>query len=217
MSNITKTLNKYLQAKFDTNHPIYKALIANASNTPPASPAKPSELDIGAIANMLEWTRLLGLGLKNQLDLEQSDTKYLNLILHELMDIVRYDGENDADYLERAINFVIAPKVSEASIIFYTIPYSSPGIPQIIIGGETAFADVTFSDNYTELQNATPGSPELNHWIFPAIATDGFAAAYFFILRLENTNIDDIVEVVDTVNRWIAAGINYEIQIVSVP
>lgn len=144
MDNITKTLNKYLKAKFDVNHPIYQAFIANSANTPPGSPANPSDLDIGAIANMLEWVRLLGKGLQNQLDLEQASTKYLNLTLHELMDIVRYEGENDTDYLARAITFIIAPKVSQASIIFHSIPYSSPGLPQIIIGGETAFADVTF-------------------------------------------------------------------------
>ncbi len=154
MSNITKTLNKYLQAKLDVDHPIYKALIANKDNVVPPNPDNPSDLDIGAIANNLEWLRLLSKGLLNQLNWNDASTKYLNLTFHEHLGIVRYAGENDADYVQRVVNFMVAPKVSEASIIFYMIPYSSPGFPQLITGGETAFSDVSYSDNYTEFQNA---------------------------------------------------------------
>jgi hypothetical protein len=217
MGNITKILNKYLIAKFDVKHPIYKALVANEDNIIPPDPQNPSELDIGAIANDIEWLRLLSKGLLNQLDWNKASTKYLNLTFHKHLGIVRYEGENDTGYVARVVNFIIAPKVSETAIRKYTIPYSSPGLPEIITGGETAFADVTFSDNYTEFQNQTPGSPEFNHYIFPAIATNGFEAAYFLILQLQNTDPDKINEVVDIVNRWIAGGIRYEIQIVSVP
>jgi hypothetical protein len=165
---------------------------------------------------MLEWVRLLSKGLQNQLDLTLAATKYLNFIIQGLIGIARYESESDSDYLDRAVTFIIARKVSEASIIYYTIPFSSPGLPQILDGTETAFADVSFSDNYSEFQNKTPGSPEFDHWIFPAIATSSSGGAYFFILRLENTVAADIIKVVDLVNRWIAAGIRYEIQIVSV-
>lgn len=215
-TNITKLLDKYLKSKFDIDHSIYKAFISNAVNTPPASPTDPSNLDIGAIANTLEWVRLLSKGLQNQLDLTLANTKYLNLIIQDHVGIVRADGESDSDYLDRAVDYMIAPKVSVASIIYHTIPYSSPGPPQIIDGTETAFADVSFSDNYSEFQNLTPGSPEYGYYIFPALAAESYGGAYFFVLQLENTAATDIPAVVDLVNRWIAAGIRYEIQIVSV-
>ncbi len=217
MSNITKLLNKYLKPKFDVTHAIYTALISNSANTPPGSPSKPSDLNIGAIANILEWTRLLSKGLLNQLDLTLASTKYLNYTIQDLIGIVRFESEIDADYLQRTVNYIIAPKVSEASIIYYTIPFSSPGLPQILDGTETAFSDVSFSDNYSEFQNKTPGSPEYDYWIFPALSNENSGGAYFFILRLENTATADIIKTVDLVNRWIAAGIRYEIQIVSVP
>lgn len=216
MGNISKLLNQYLRAKFDTTHNIYKALISNSDNVPPSNPVDPNDMDIGAIANMLEWTRRLGIGLVRQLDLTLSTTKYLNFIVQTFAGIARYSGETDSQYLERVVNFIIAPKVSKASIIKYTIPFSSPGLPQILDASETAFADVSFSDSYSLFQNKTLGSPEFDHYIFPAIATDNSGGAYFFILRLENTVATDIMKVVDLVNRWIASGIRYEIQIVNV-
>lgn len=213
---VADLLNKYLKALFDVNDSIYKSFISDKDGVQESTIADPIDFNLGAIANVLEWNRQLTKSLLKQIRLDLAEGRFLNLIAHDHIGIVRYDGETDLEYKTRIQNFIIAHKVSPASIIFYTRPFSSPGEPVIIEGQQdSAFADVSFSDNYTSFQNQTPGD-EFLHWIFPAIATSSGASAYFFILILQNTASEDIPKVIDLVNRWIASGIDYEIHIESV-
>lgn len=209
-------LNKFLRAKFDINDPIYKALIADVSQNPEVTITLPEHFNNGAIAGALEWVRQLSLFLQDQLQLDKASGRYFNLIIENFIGIVKYEGESQTDFVNRIISFILDPKVSEAAIIAATTPYSSPGPPQFLEGSESAFADVSFADNYDSFQNTTVGN-EFNYWIMAAIAASGSSFSYFFILRLENTASADIVKVVDIMSRWVASGIDYEIQIVETP
>lgn len=209
-------LNKFLKAKFDVSDPIYKALIADTTQSPEVSITLPEHFNNGAIAGTLEWVRQLSLCLIDQMQLDLASGKYLKLMTETYIGLTRYTGDSDSAFVDMIISYVLDPKVSEASIISIMTQYSSPGLPELIEGSESAFADASFSDNYESFQNTTPGN-EFDYWVMAAIAANGASFTYFFILRLENTASTDIVKVVDILSRWVASGIAYEIQIVETP
>lgn len=209
-------LNKFLKAKFDTSDPIYQELIAKTDGTPAGTILKPEDFDNGAIAGTLEWVRQLSLCLIDQMQLDLATGRYLKLMTEVYIGLTRYTGDSDSEFVDMIISYVLDPKVSEAAIISKLTPFSSPSIPELIEGSESAFADASFSDNYESFQNTTAGN-EFDHWIMSAIAANGASFSYFFIIRLENTADSDIVKVVDIMSRWVASGINYEIQIVETP
>ncbi len=216
MSTVAKLLNKYLASIYDTDHEVYKSLVADVDGVPAGAILKPTDFNNGAIAGMLEWERQLALSLLAQFNLLTAEGDFLELMVHKHIGIVRFEGETDVDYAQRVQDYIIAQKVSPATIIFYTRPFSTPGEPELLDASEdVAFADLSFSDVYTLFQNEAAG-PEFDYWVFPALTTSLGSGAYFFILRLENTPSSDIAKVIDLVNRWIAAGIEYEIQIVAV-
>lgn len=178
--------------------------------------SQPQNLNLGAIGSTLEWIRKLSISLLAQLSLTTAEDKFLDFMIHDHIGIVRFENETDSEYRERVRNYIIAYKVSRAAIIYHTRPYSNPGEPQLLDGvDDAAFADVSFSDVYTKFRNTQAG-PFYDWWVFPAITTSVGGSAYFFVLRLENTDSADIAKVIDLVNRWIASGIAYELQIVAV-
>lgn len=212
MSTIAESVNKYLQI-FDQSDSLYLALLSNVGGVPNMTINNPTDFNIGAIANMLEWNRRLTISLRDQLYLNKATGKFLDLITFQHIGILRFPGESIADFVLRIQQLIINPKVSPASIIYHTRQFSSPADPVIVEGAQdSAFADVTFSDQYKSFKNQTPG-PELNHWILPAITVGSAGGLYFFTLILENTPNNKIGELVDWVDRLIAAGVGYEIQI----
>lgn len=216
MATVAKSLNKYLKAIYDTDDPIYRSLISNVDGVPAGTINTPQDFNAGAVANILEYTRQLSLCLIDQLFLNRATGKFLTLMTHEIIGIVRFEGESNVDFVERVQNYIIATKVSRASIIFYTRPFSSPGEPQLLDGvDDAAFADVSYSDNIEMFQQGDV-PPFNNWWVLPGLTISEEGASYFFILRLENTASADIVKVVDLVNRWKGDGIGYEIQIITV-
>lgn len=216
MSTTANLLDKYLRALHNTSDPVYKSLVSDIDGVPEITINDPMDFNNGAIAGCLEWIRQLSIGLLKQICLSTAEGKYLDYMVHNHINLVKFQNETDTAYRERVRNYIIAPKISRASIIYYSRPFSSPGEPQILDGvDDAAFADVSFSDVYTSFQNQGLGL-ENNYWVFPALTTSISGSAYFFVLRLENTVSSDIVKVVDLIDRWIAAGIAYEIQIVAV-
>lgn len=212
MGNIAKVVNKYLRALYDIEHEIYKSVISDENGIASPTVNNPMDYNIGAIAGVLEWNRNLTLSLINQLFLNQATGKFLNLQAHDQIGIVRYYGESDVDYAKRVADFIIAPKISPASIIYYLRPYSED--EPIILEGrqDSMFADVSFSDNITEFQIETPGQ-YFEHWVSPAIAGSAATLSYYFIVILKNTLSGDVQKVMDIIDRWVASGINYEVQI----
>lgn len=212
MSTIAQTLNEYLRF-FDWDDPVFKSLVSNPAGVPEPTITNPMHFNIGYMANLLEWNRKLVLKLLTQLDLTQAESQYLDLIAHKHLGITRYSGETNAEFVARIQVFVIAHKVSPASIIYHTKQFSSPGDPVLLEGPlDSAFADVTFTDNYQTFQNQAPGDDYL-WWVQPAITVGADGGLFFFILILQNTPDADIPKVIDLVDRLIAAGVNYQIQI----
>lgn len=213
---IAETFNKYLRALYDTEDALYKILIADPNGVPAPVVTQPQDVHIGAIASTFEWVRQLAKSLVLQLFLNQATGKFLDFLVHNHIGIVRYEGESDDSYRHRVQVYIIAPKVSRAAILYYTRPFSSPNPPAILDGLDDApYADLTFADVYESFQNEAPG-PEYLYWVFPAITLPVSASAYFFILQLENTPLSEVPAVLNLVDRWVAGGISYEIQIVRV-
>lgn len=216
MATVAEWFDKYLRALHDVSDPMYQSLVSDVTGVPAGTIDSPMDYNKGAVASVFEWERQLALCLMQQLVLTTATGKFLDLMLHDHVGIVRFEGDTDTEYQDHARNYIIAHKVSRASIIFYTRPYSSPGEPEILDGADdAAFADVSYSDVYTGFE-ATSTGPFDGWWVFPALSSGIGGTAYFFVLRLENTASGDIAKVVDLVNRWIASGIRYELQIVAV-
>ena len=216
MGTIANLLDKYLRALYDVSDPIYKSLVSDVEGIPEPIISNPIDYKIGAIASVFEWQRQLALSLLKQLFLTEAEGKFLDLMIHEHIGLMRFENEDDAVYSARVQDYIISQKVSRAAIIYYTRPYSDPGEPEILDGADdAAFADITHSDVYTEFRNEQVGA-FYHWWVFPAITASIGATAYFFVLRLENTNSADIAKVIDLLDRWVAGGIAYELQIVAV-
>lgn len=216
MGTVAEILNKYLNAIYDTDDSIYKSLVANIDGVPEVIIENPIDFNIGVIADVLEWTRQLSICLIQQLFLNEAEGKFLDLMVHNHIGIVRFENESDIDYSERVKNYIIAHKVSRASVIYFARPYSSPGEPELLDGiDDAAFADLSYSDVYTSFQNEAANQYE-DWWVFPAITSSIGDTAYFFVLRLENTDSADIAKVIDFLDRWKAGGIAYELQIITV-
>lgn len=210
--NITNTLNKYLKAIYDINDDIYKSLISDETGVPAGVINTPIDYNLGVIASVLQYTVTLYIDLVSQIFLDESEGTYLDLIAHNHIGIVRYTGETDANYITRIQKFILNEKTSPTAIIVAARPFSS--VEPIIVEGATdsAFADWTFSDNYTSFQNQTAGA-EFDYWIMPAIAIGQDSSAFFFILILENTTEAQVPELLDMLERYVAAGVSYEVQI----
>lgn len=209
---VAELLNKYLRTLYDIDDNIYKSLISDVNGSPEVVISDPIDYNIGVIADILEWTRQLSISLGKQIFLNQAEGKYLDLLAHNNIGLVRYPSENDTDYISRVQKFIIGRKVSPAAIIFYMRPYSDIE-PAIIEGGtDTAFSDITFNDVFTTFQQLTPGS-EFGNWVNAAIAGSDKVASHFFTLVLEGSSASDIPLIIDTMNRLIAAGVGYEVQI----
>lgn len=211
-NNISENLNRYLEQIFDTEDSIYKAIFSDITGISAGIINVPNDYDIGAIANLLEWNRNLSKSLLLMLNLQNAIGIWLDLIAHVHLGLVRFPEESDIDYKNRIINYIIAPKKSPASIVYYTIPFSNPGLPQLIESpSDIAYSDVTYASFYKKFKQT--GGQFDQWWILPAIAFSESASSYFFVLVLQNTNVDDVPKLVDLVNRWKTSGINYEIRI----
>ena len=212
MATAAQLLDKYLVAIFDTDHEIYKSLISDVNGIPKPTIENPMDYNNGAIAGSLEWVRQLSLDLAQQIFLNKAEGKFLDYMVHDHIGLVRFENESDPDYQARVKDYIIAHKVSRAAIIFYARPYSTTE-PEILDGSDdTAFADVTFSDVYNSFQSEQTAGPFVNWWVLPALTTTG-SSAYFFIIRLMDTATEDIAKVLDMLEKWHAAGIEYELQI----
>ena len=217
MSNNADKLNQFLKALYDVEDPTYKVLVADPGGTPEVTIVNPIDLNLGVIADLLEWNRLLTITFLKQLFFDQTQGKFLDLIAHDHFGLIRASGESDSVYIDRVKNIILGRKISPASIIVNTTPYSSPNPPIIIEGDqEQMYADVSFTEYYQDsfqVLISTSAKYPVGDWVLPAIAFSFDAGAFFFILILEIIDSNDLPAVIDIVDRHIAAGIDYEIWI----
>ena len=144
MGTVAKTLDRYLQI-FRHDDPLYKYLVSDVDGVPAATPIKPTDFNIGVIADMLEWNRRLTLSLGRQLYLDQATGFMLDYYVQTATGIYRFEGESDSEYSIRIKNYILSRRCSPASIIHYTQLYSPGGMPKLLEGQmDSAFADVSF-------------------------------------------------------------------------
>lgn len=215
MTTAANILAQYLSPLFSVDDPIFRSLIANPDGVPAPTPVKPMEYNIGVIANVLEWLRKQATGdgsYVDQIYLTRAKTKWLNLTAQVYIGLLRFEGETDTDYVARIQKYITAPKISPASMIICLRDFSTTE-PVILEGAaDTAFADVSFSDQYRVFKVITPG-PEFDNFVQPALAGPVLGGGPFFLVLLTGTNPNDYNRVFDIINRWRAAGTTYEIQI----
>lgn len=208
MATVAETLNKHLGQVLDTDNALYKSLISDPEGTPAGTVNNPTDYNIGVLAGMLEWNRDLTKTLVKQLDLTQATGKYLDFIAHDHLGIFRHASESDTDFVTRIQDYIVGAKVSPGAIIYHMRKFSSTE-PQILEGEQDgAFADVSFSDVYQGFRDVVD-----NLFVFPALTVGSDSQAFFFILILEDTAAADVTALFEELERLVAAGIEYEVQI----
>lgn len=203
-------INDSLKAIFNTDDPIYRAVICDKEGVPESTIVKPTDFNLGAVANNIEYLRRLGKDLVKQLYINQASGKFLKYELETFFKSLKLQDETETDWINRTISLVFQPRISKASIIYALRPYSSLE-PEIIQGGgDSAFADVSFADRYVKYNTVYEGS---NFAVYPAIAQTAESAFFSIVIILYDTPANQLYAVADLINQYIAAGISYTIEI----
>lgn len=207
---ITIRINDGLKTLFNVNDPIYKAIVCDKDGIPEATITKPSDFNLGAITDQLEYLRRLQIDLLKQMFIDQASGEFLKYSLENFFRSLRLQVETDEDWIQRTISLIFQPRVSRASIIFALRPYSSQE-PEIISGGGDAmFADVSFAGRYKKYNTMYNGK---NFSVYPSIAQTAGSAFFSIVIILYGTSANQLYSVADLINQYIAAGINYTIEI----
>lgn len=208
---IADRINNNLSALFNTeDDDIYKALIVDSDGTIPSTISKPTDIDIGVIGAEIEYLRLLGKTLLKQIYLDQAGTDFLEYTLNNYFDSLRLVNESDSEWLTRVTSFVLSQKISRASVIYLLRPYSAlePVVSTDIV--DHAFADFSYCDIYSS------GSTTLNgDTVFyrAAIVEGADAAIFTYKVTLYNTLYNEIMSVIEMLNKIKAAGITVILEI----
>lgn len=215
MENAVDLLNQRLTALFDTENIDYKILVGgkNSSYTLPLANDKPSDLDLGLMANYLEYNRLFAQSVLNQMDLQTAEGEGLDYLGSYFYGIWRENGESDTSYRNRILIELFGQKETKISILSAIQPYNGSGSPTypMIIEGEPInqlgmFADYSYADVFKRITSPTD--------IFPAITnpygTGGTPRFYFKVFMLDVLPAN-YQKVFDAVNKRTVAGVHFQI------
>lgn len=207
---ITIRVNDSLKAIFNTDDPVYKAVICDKDGIPETSIVKPIDFNLGAITNNIEYLRRLGQDLVKQLYIDQASGEFLKYELETFFKSLRLQNETESAWIARTISLVFQPRISKASIIYALRPYSSQE-PEIIQGGgDSAFADVSFADRTIKYNTIFDGEI---FTVYPAFAQTVSSSFYSIVIILYDTPASALYTVSDIINKYIAAGISFKIEI----
>lgn len=204
--SVMDLINNNLKTLFNINDDVYKSLICDAEGTIPETITIPTDIDIGVMASMVEYLRLLSIDLVSQIYLNQADGELLEYQLEDFFNSLRAEGESDTEWIARTISQIFSHKVSNATIIYAMRPYSSQ--EPIITLGTTGlmFADVSFADRYRRYDTEWNG---MNFSVFPSYAKSDGSTLFSIIITLYDTQLKDLHTIVGLLNKYIAAGIAY--------
>lgn len=207
---ITIRINDSLKAIYNVDDPIYKAVICDKDGVPDSTIVKPVDFNLGAITNNIEYLRKLSIDLLKQLFIDQASGEFLKYELETFFQSLKLQDETEADWIDRTISLVFQPRVSKASIIYALRPYSSLE-PEIVNGGgDSAFADCSFADRTIKYSTTFEGQP---FEVYPAFAQTDSSSYYSIIVILYDTPSNSLYTVSDILNKYIAAGISFTIEI----
>jgi len=214
MGNISEKFNSYLKM-FNHNDPIYKSVFCDKNGIENATIINPKDLNIGAIASMLEYNRRLTISLRKQIFLNQAVGDILDDFCYTIFGLQRIQGETDAQFSDRVTRYILSNKVSPAAIINVLKNYSSQ-MPEIIEGQlDAAFADVTFATRYKSMQQCLDtNSVYYGWWIMPAIPIGTDGGEFYFTVIMYDLEPQNILTVIEIINDFKVAGVGYGIEIV---
>lgn len=209
--NTAERLNNSLRSLFNVDDEIFTSLISDVNGAVPSVVSKPSDIDIGVVASMIEYLFLLTDNLSKQIYVNSADHEFLKFTLEEFFDSVQISGESDADWLARSISTLFQPKVSNAAIIYAMIPFSPGGMPSISSGAEDSmFADCSFCEMYVLKWSSWGGSPFL---IYPSFSNEFNDTLFSLIVTLFNAETSKLTFIADILTKMKAAGIFLTIEI----
>jgi len=207
---ITIRVNDSLRTIFNVDDPIYKTVICDYNGSPDPVITKPVNFNLGALTNNIEYLRQFSIDLLKQIRVDFASGEFLKYIFETFFNSLRLENESEDSWRDRTVSLIFQPRVSKASIIRALRPFSS--IDPVVIdgGGDSIFADVSFADRYMKSIQTVAGK---NFYVFPAYAQEDSSSAYSIIVVLYNTNSSDLYTVANLLNKYIAAGISFKIEI----
>lgn len=165
---------------------------------------KISDFDNGAIANVLEYEMNLAEYLIDQLKLNNASGDFMDFIVEKYYDKMREPSETDASLYQRVYDAVFADKVSPLAIKNAIDEFGDD--IEIIEGiGSGAFTEVSFVENINEFD----GPPIVK---MATLEVQG-GNPYFFRVIISNLLPVNYNKIVERINEYKAAGINYIIEL----
>jgi hypothetical protein len=161
---------------------------------------------------MVEYLRRLSIELINQLYIDRATGDFLKYQLNEFFGSLQLEDETDVEWVQRTIATVFQQKVSRASIIYWMRDYSSlePEISNVLTS--TAFAGFCFAGRYIQGSYTMPNGTIIVY--VPAIAGSYDSSYYTIKITLYDTAAEDIWTVQNILQKIIAAGITYILEII---
>lgn len=217
--NSVDLLNKRTKARFDITDDGYKILMAgyNSGYTLPGSgTVQPNDLNLGAVANITEYGRLLADWLIEQMSLDTAYGTNLDYLGQQIYNTYRENNESDDTYRERIKDVIFGSKETKWIILDKITQYNNSGSPTYPFMSEfeevldlQAYADYSYCDQYKRYYS--PPSPEE---VFPAYSelegVDGIPRFFFKVYMLQ-VNSGDKQTVMDTIDRLKIAGVGYQV------
>lgn len=217
--NSVGLFRKLTQELFNTENLDYKRLIAglNETYTLPLANEKPNDIDIGALANLTEYNRLLATWLLDQMDITTAVGDRLDYLGSFIYNIYRENGESDATYRTRIRETIFGVKETKWAILDDVDPYNGSGSPTYPFIKEfddlqelQAYSDYTYTEQYRRWNSST--FPEE---VLPAYAggqsVTGVDRFFFALYMLDVTSDDDKKIVYDLVDKASVAGVEFTI------
>ena len=186
-----------------------RAWISDKRGVPEPTVENPSDYNKGGIANLLEYMKDLANTLLVQFNPDVNSDAWMEFIFHKHFGLPRWTGETNEEWAQRVSDFVLGAKLSPASIIFYTRPYSTTE-PEILEGlKNAAFAGRCYAGVGRTGIIQTPGY-KLNTWMFPARARSTSSAVYTLTLKLTDTASADLEKLAEIMRRWVHPAIRWK-------
>jgi len=168
-------------------------------------PVRVNDMNIGAISNMVEYTRRICAYFVDQMDLQKAVGRDLDWYGETMFNIYRRAGEEDSEYRQRIVSDIFAIKGTKWGIRDVISEFAE----QVIIDDDVssgAFADVTFSDYYRE------HDPSDTHELVRGAIAGTFGGLIFhYDCILTNPDYEKRFEIIRLLKDYTVGGVSFNI------